>query len=112
MRISLGDTQHPCRNCGREWPPAQLDRRFWCPDCRAVVVRRSATIARFTALAVALGLTFWIYTLVGSTPQFLLVYIVMVVLAYFFVRRLTQRVAFELIRARGVPPPPPPTDAS
>ena len=35
----------------------------------------------------------------------------MVIAAYFFVYKLTQRVAFELIRARGVPPPPPSTDA-
>ena len=110
MRLSLGDTPHPCRNCGREWLPSELDRRFWCPDCRAVVVRRSALIARVTALTVALGLTFWIYTLVGSRPQFMMIYIVMVVLAYFFVRRLTQRVAFEIIRARGVTPPPPSSD--
>ena len=110
MKLNIGDSRLPCRNCGREHKPAALDRRLWCPDCRGEVVRRSAIVARITAFVFALGLAFWIYTLVGSAPRFLIIFVAMVVAAYFFVYKLTQRVAFEVIRSRGVPPPPPPTD--
>ena len=107
MKISLGETPFPCRNCGRPFPPSQLDRRFWCPDCRAAVIRRASTVARLCAFFIALALAAWIYYLVGPAPRFLVAYIVMVIAAYFFVYKLTQRVAFEVIRARGVPPPVP-----
>lgn len=107
MRVSLGETRYPCRNCGREYPASQLDRRLWCPQCRAEVVRRSSIVARLVALGAALALAAWIFYLVGSSPRFLIVYVVMVVAAYLFIYKLTQRVAFEIIRARGVPPPPP-----
>ena len=32
-------------------------------------------------------------------------YVLMIAAAYFFLFKLTQRVAFEAIRNRGVPPP-------
>lgn len=107
MKVSFGEARIGCANCGREQPASKLDRRMWCPDCRAAVVRKSARVARLVALITAVGLTLWIFTLVGSAPRFLIVYVVMVVAAYFFIYKLTQRVAFELIRSRGVPPPEP-----
>jgi hypothetical protein len=88
----------------------RLDRRMWCPDCRAVVIRRSTRFARVLAFLTALALGIWIFSLVGSSPRFLMVYIIMIVAAYFFVYKLTQRVAFEIIRERGVPPSEEPDD--
>lgn len=108
MKVSLGETPFPCRNCERGFPPSKLDRRMWCPDCRASVIHRASAVARLIAVLVALALTAWIYYLVGSAPRFLIVYAVMVIASYFFIYKLTQRVAFEVIRARGVPPPRPP----
>lgn len=106
MKVSIGgESRFACRNCGREFPASQLDRMLWCPDCRAVVVHRSAAAARLVAMIVALALAGWIFYLVGSNPRFLIVYVVMVVAAYLFVYKLTQRVAFEVIRSKGVPPP-------
>lgn len=105
MKVSFGEGKIGCSNCGREYPASKLDRRMWCSDCRGEVVRRSARLARLVALVSAIGLTLWIFTLVGSAPRFLIVYVVMVIAAYFFIYKLTQRVAFELIRSRGVPPP-------
>lgn len=35
----------------------------------------------------------------------MMIYFVMIAAAYFFVFKLAQRVAFEVIRGRGVPPP-------
>lgn len=110
MRVSLRDNGFACRNCEREFPVTELDKRMWCAECRARVIRRSSFVARVVAFIGALGLSIWIYYLVGPAPRFLVVYLVMVVAAYIFLYKLTQRVAFEVIRARGVPPPPPETD--
>ena len=110
MKISLREAEYPCRNCGRERPGSELDRRMWCAECRAVVVRRSAIVARLVSLGVAVALIYWILNLVGNSPRFLVAYAVMVVAAYFFLYKMTQRVAFEVIRAHGVRPPVTPED--
>jgi len=110
VKLAWRESEYPCRNCGREFPGTRLDRRMWCPDCRAVVIRRATWVGQAVGLLTALVLGIWIYTMVGSSPRFLVAYVVMVVAAYFFLFKLTQRVAFELIRARGVPPPEVPDD--
>jgi DNA-directed RNA polymerase subunit RPC12/RpoP len=111
VKIAWRESEYACRNCGREFPGTKLDRRLWCPDCRREVIRRATRVARLVGLLTALLLAFWIVTLVGSSPRFLVAYVVMVIAAYLFLYKMTQRVAFEVIRARGVPPPEPREDA-
>lgn len=110
MKIAWRESTYPCRNCGREFPGTQLDRRMWCPDCRREVIRRATWVARVLGLLAALGLGAWIVSLVGTSPRFLMAYLIMIVAAYFFIYKLSQRVAFEIIRGRGVPPPVPRED--
>ncbi len=105
MRVSFRDSDFACANCGRGFPAKQLDRRNWCPDCRREVIRRATLAARVIAFVAALALGLWIFTMVGPAPRFLMAYVVMIVAAYFFLYKMTQRVAFEVIRGRGVPPP-------
>jgi hypothetical protein len=105
VRISLRESDLPCANCGREFPGTQLDRGMWCADCRKVVVRRATWVGQTVALVAALSLMAYVFSVVGSSPRFMMAYIVMIVAAYFFLFKLTQRVAFEIIRSRGVPPP-------
>ena len=83
---------------------------MWCPDCRREVIRRASKVARIVSFLTAAGLAFWVYTLVGAASRFLVFYMVMIAAAYFFVYKLSQRVAFEIIRDRGVPPPNPPDE--
>jgi hypothetical protein len=106
VKIAWREAEHECRNCGRLFPGNKLDRRMWCQDCRQVVIRRATWVGQGVGLLTALLLALWIYSLVGPAPRFLMAYAVMVVAAYFFLFKLTQRVAFEVIRSRGVPPPP------
>jgi hypothetical protein len=106
VRAGWRDNEHPCRNCGREFPGNRLDRRMWCPECRKVVIRRATWAGQIVGLVTALSLGLWIFSQVGPSPRFLVAYLVMVVAAYFFLYKLTQRVAFEIISSRGVPPPP------
>jgi DNA-directed RNA polymerase subunit RPC12/RpoP len=105
VKISWRESEFECSNCGRPFPGSKLDRRLWCPDCRAVVIRRATLAARIIAMGVSLLLAVWIVSVVGPAPRFLVMYVIMVVAAYFFLYKLTQRVAFEIIRGRGVPPP-------
>ena len=105
MRISLRENEFECSNCGRTFPVSKLDRRLWCQDCRGEVIRRATIAARIIALLVSASLAVWIFSVVGTSPRFLMAYVIMVVAAYFFLYKLTQRVSFEIIRSRGVPPP-------
>jgi DNA-directed RNA polymerase subunit RPC12/RpoP len=105
VKIAWRENDYACRNCGRQFPATQLDRRMWCTECRREVIRRATWVARLVGLVAAAALAFWIFTLVGTSPRFLMVYLVMIAAAYFFLFKLTQRVAFEVIRGRGVPPP-------
>jgi DNA-directed RNA polymerase subunit RPC12/RpoP len=106
VKIAWRESEYPCRNCGRPYPGGQLDRRMWCPDCRRIVIRRATLVGRIVGLLTALGLAAWIFSMVGPSPRFLMAYLVMIVAAYFFLYKLSQRVAFEIIRGRGVPLPP------
>jgi amino acid transporter len=97
------DRSATCRNCGRA--ATRLDRQRWCDRCRREVVRRASRAARIVAIVAALLLMAWILLFVGPTPRFLMGWLVLIAAVYFFVYKLAQRVAFEVVRGRGVPPP-------
>jgi hypothetical protein len=97
------DRPAACRNCGR--PSTRLDRQRWCDRCRREVVRRATVVARIAGVTGALLLMAWIVLFVGPTPRFLMGWLVLIAAVYFFLYKLTQRVAFEVVRGRGVPPP-------
>lgn len=109
MRASPGRPA-ACRNCGAVRPASRLDRLRWCDRCRREVVRRAGRVARLVALGGTLLLIAWIFVLVGPSTRFLMGWLVLIAGVYFFLYKLTQRVAFEIIRGRGVPPPQEETD--
>jgi len=102
VRLSA-DRPASCRNCGR--PSSRLDRQRWCERCRREVVRRATRVGRIAGTVGALLLAAWIFAVVGPTPRFLMGWLVLIAVVFVFVYKLTQRVAFEVIRGRGVPPP-------
>ncbi len=100
--MSTGTPTPACGNCGRTGPAAKLDAEGWCAACREQVVRRATWWARGAAVAAALLAGWWVAAVL--TPQRLLIgWLVLVGVVYFFVYSLVRRVAFELIRSRGVP---------
>ncbi|CAN5655727.1 hypothetical protein BH23GEM6_BH23GEM6_12220 [soil metagenome] len=103
MRSSEREAE--CRNCQRTYSRDRLDRQRWCDRCRGVVVRRATIVGRLTGLAGSLLLMSWVFWTVGSAPRFFVGWLALVVATYFFLYTLTRRVAFEVIRGRGVPPP-------
>ena len=104
-RASWRENDYACRNCGRVFPVSKLDRRMWCPDCRGEVIRRARLFARIAAISFSGGLAIYIFTQIGTSPRFMTAYLIMVAAAYFLTLKLTQRLAFDLIREKGVPPP-------
>lgn len=94
-----------CRNCARPFPAGELDAFAWCEDCRAVVIRR-ATVAAWIAVAVVAQVTALIlFSLVTPDPRYLIVWIILILAVALATFKIAQRVAFEAIRSRGVPPP-------
>jgi hypothetical protein len=103
--VSDGPSEVPCRNCSQPRDPAALDQFGWCPRCRAVVVRRATLAARVVA---ALGLAisaYWVFSSVDPGPRSLMLWLIALVAVYALLYKVTQRVAFEVIRSRGVRPP-------
>lgn len=95
-----------CRNCHRAYPAHRLDRYRWCDACRREVVRRATRAARVIAGVGSFVLAVWVALSIGSNSRFLIGWVVLVVAVWFVLYKLSQRVAFEVIRGRGVPPPP------
>jgi hypothetical protein len=102
--LSPADEPRVCGNCGRSYPKKEVDGAGWCVRCRAELVRRSARVARLVAFVFTLGLATAIYSRTSGS-NFMMMYVVAVAATYFLVARITQRVAFEVFRARGVHSP-------
>lgn len=100
------DQRRTCANCGHDHPATDVDVAGWCQRCRARLVRRSRLVARLVAFLFTLVMALLIYGQTRGDSGFLLGYVIFVVVSYFLVARITQRVAFEMLRARGVSPPP------
>lgn len=94
-----------CRNCGRTYPGDRLDRHRWCERCRLEVVRRATLVARLIGIVGALALTIWVLASFGTASRFLAAWLALIAATYFFLYKLSRRIAFEVIRGRGVPPP-------
>jgi hypothetical protein len=92
-----------CTNCGRLREPEQLDRQRWCKSCRQNVIQRAARWSRGIALVFTLGVGIWIAAAIRPT-RFLIVWMAILAATYMVVYKIAQRVAFELIRTRSVPP--------
>ena len=97
--------QQPCRNCRQPRDETDLDAYGWCEACRAVIIRRATLAARFVAVLGASGFGIWVFSAAEPGPRSLIFWLVLIVAVYYVLYKLTQRVSFEIIRSRGVPPP-------
>ena len=102
--MSAADATSPCRNCGRMYPPGELTGG-WCAECRAEVVRRATLPARVSAAVFAALLVALLVWLGGFESRFLVLWLALSALATFAAYKVARRVAFEVVRARGVTPP-------
>jgi hypothetical protein len=108
--VSTAEPAFTCRNCGRTRRGEKPDSAGWCAACRAEVVRRATVPAWIATLvfAVLLGAALW---WAGAfVSRFLVMWLALAALAAFGAFKVARRVAFEVVRARGVTPPPGPTE--
>lgn len=95
-----------CHNCRRPREATSLDQFGWCERCRRVVIRRATLAARVVA-ALGLGIgAFFVFSEVDPGPRSLILWLVLLLALYALLYKVTQRVAFEVVRSRGVAPPP------
>jgi hypothetical protein len=105
-RISFRDRDTGiCANCEREVPEDELDRFRWCGECRRVVVRRASVWARIIGIAAAALLATWIVLAISPSGRFLVGWMAIIAATYYLSFKISRRVAFDLIRARGITPP-------
>lgn len=94
-----------CPNCRHPLEEGEADSAGWCAACRRAVVRRSTWIAHGAAIFGALLLLWLIVSRVQPAQRFALLWLILLAGLYLVLFRLVRRVAFELIRGRGVPSP-------
>lgn len=87
-----------CITCGEEKPLEQLDRQFWCDDCRAASTEFAARWGRIVGILVALGLAVWIGTSLQPSGPFLAVWAAVVLVAYRMSGRLARELIFSVLR--------------
>ena len=94
-----------CRNCGEPREATTLDKFGWCERCRKVVIARATITARVVAaIGLAIG-AYVVFAQVDPGPRTLILWIILLVAIYALLYKVTQRVSFEIFRARGVKPP-------
>jgi hypothetical protein len=96
------DPDTACARCGRTFPAEQLDNSGWCAACRETVVRRATLAARAAVVVVAVALILILFAIFRASPQFLVLWIVLVLGACFVLFNVVRRVTFEVFRARSV----------
>lgn len=102
--MKLREGQPECRNCGKPIEKEDSERSRLCRSCRGEVIRRATLWSRIAGVIVATVLAFYVFGVVQPGERFLIGWVALVVLSYFGVAKLTRRIAYDLIRSRGVPP--------
>ena len=104
--MSTAEPAFTCRNCGRTRTGEKPDNAGWCAACRAETVRR-ATVPAWLATVVFLAALVAVMWWAGAwTSRFVVMWLALAALAAFGAFKVARRVAFEVVRARGVTPPP------
>ena len=94
-----------CRNCGRRVSRSSVDHGGWCPACRKEVVRRATLVARIVGMLGGLLVGLWVATVARPDSRLLMLWLLLIAAIYFLLYKLARRVAFEVIRSRGVRAP-------
>jgi len=102
FRASAEAAEVQCRRCLRLRPFADLDRMFWCEECRTAARRQAARWGRIGALAGAVLVAVWIG--VGVQPpsvRLQILYAVALLALYRIGRRLAEEVVYGAMRIRN-----------
>lgn len=101
-----GDPTFVCSNCGRTRVGETPDPAGWCAACRGEVVRQATRMARVAAV-VAVVLAALVLAWTGAFGSLFMVgWLALAALLVYGVFKIVRRVAFDVVRSRGVTPPP------
>jgi hypothetical protein len=92
-----------CRRCSQVRTVDELDRVLWCDDCRLAERRRAGWWGRAAAFAAAVALSFWIAIAIQPSDQFLLLWALVVIVAFYLLSRLGQELVYGVFRVRNAP---------
>jgi hypothetical protein len=92
-----------CHRCRQARPTEELDRMIWCEECLRAERRRAAWWGRAMAFLAAVALSFWIAIHVQPSEQFLLLWALVVIVAFYLGSRLGTELVFGVVRVRNVP---------
>jgi hypothetical protein len=92
-----------CHRCRQQRTTEELDRMIWCEECLRAERRRAAWWGRGMAFLAAVALSFWIAIDVQPSDQFLLLWALVVVVAFYLGSRLGTELVFGIVRVRNVP---------
>lgn len=92
-----------CHRCRQVRATEELDRMIWCEDCLRVERRRAAWWGRGIAFLAAVALSFWIAIDVQPSDPFLVLWAMVVLVAFYLGSRLGTELVFGINRVRNVP---------
>ncbi|HEX7091862.1 MAG TPA: hypothetical protein VF192_17220 [Longimicrobiales bacterium] len=102
FRAAADAAEVQCRRCLRLRPFADLDRMFWCEECRTAARRLAARFGRIGALAGAVAVALWVGLVVQpASVRLQILYAVAVLVVYRIGRRLAEEVVYGAMRIRN-----------
>jgi hypothetical protein len=92
-----------CHRCRQARTTGELDRMIWCEDCLRLERRRAARWGRGLAFLAAVALALWIAIDIQPSDQFLVLWALVVIVAFYLGSRLGTELVFGIVRVRNVP---------
>jgi hypothetical protein len=92
-----------CRRCRQPRTADDLDRILWGQECQRAERRRAAWWGRALAFGAAVLLSLWIATRIQPSDQFLRLWALVVVVAFYLGSRLGTELVYGITRVRNVP---------
>jgi hypothetical protein len=92
-----------CNRCHGVRTADELDRMIWCEDCQLAERRRAGWLGRAPAFLAAVALSVWIAIRVQPSQDFLVIWALVVIVAFYLLSRLGQELVYGIARVRNVP---------
>lgn len=93
-----------CPNCRRPVEVGAGDSAGWCTECRRRLVRRATLTGHVAGVVLVAAMLWWLVTVIQPGERFVLIWMLLAAALYFALFRVVRRMAFEIIRTRGVRP--------
>lgn len=101
-KVRFGGTDNPvCVQCGRERDPEQLDRYFWCDECRKEARAVATRWGRIIGLVGTLALAIYVGQSLAPSGRWLIAWAAVILVTYRILGRLGREMIFSVMRIRA-----------